>query len=126
MVEAVLSRPQHNRVRTIAGWVLRALLALVFAAAGSAKLAGASMLIAEFDKIGLGQWFRYVTGLIEISGAVLLIVPRTAFYGALVLLCICCGAFVAQLGPLHGDLVHVFVLAALILLSLWLSRSITT
>jgi putative oxidoreductase len=122
VIDATISHPQSNRARVIWIWILRGLLALVFAAAGSAKLAGPSMLVAEFDAIGLGQWFRYVTGLTEIAGAVLLLMPRTVFFGALILLGVCCGAFVAQIGPLHGDVIHVFVLAALILLTLWLTR----
>jgi uncharacterized membrane protein YphA (DoxX/SURF4 family) len=122
MIDAAISRPQPHRVKVIGSWILRGLLALVFAAAGSAKLAGAPMLVTEFDTIGLGQWFRYVTGLTEIAGAVLLILPRTPVYGALILLGVCCGALIAQLGPLHGDVIHVFVLAALLLLALWLTR----
>ena len=41
---------------------------------------------------------------------------------ALILLGICAGALVAQIGPLHGDLIHVFVLGALLALAAWLSR----
>jgi hypothetical protein len=36
-----------------------------------------------FDKIGLGQWFRYVTGSLEVVGALLLLVPRTSAIGGL-------------------------------------------
>jgi hypothetical protein len=43
-------------------WLVRGLLALAFAGAGGAKLYGVPMLVEEFQHIGLGQWFRYVTG----------------------------------------------------------------
>jgi hypothetical protein len=33
------------------------------------------MMVESFDRIGLGQWFRIVTGLVEIVGAVALLVP---------------------------------------------------
>ena len=46
---------------------LKGLVALAFAAAGLAKLAGVDMMVATFDAIGVGQWFRYVTGIIELG-----------------------------------------------------------
>lgn len=66
-------------------WAVRLLLALAFGAAGTAKLAGAPMMIQIFEHIGIGQWFRYVTGLVEVAGAVLLLIPRTGFFGGLLL-----------------------------------------
>ena len=38
-----------------------------------------------FAAIGLGQWFRYVTGAIEISAAVALLIPSGASFGAILL-----------------------------------------
>jgi putative oxidoreductase len=68
-------------------WTLRVLLALFFGAAGAAKLAGAGQMVQIFDLIGIGQWFRYVTGIVEVTGAILLLVPITGFFGGL-LLCV--------------------------------------
>ena len=68
-------------------WTLRVLLALFFGAAGAAKLAGAGQMVQIFDLIGIGQWFRYVTGIVELTGAILLLVPITGFFGGL-LLCV--------------------------------------
>jgi putative oxidoreductase len=95
---------------------------LVFGAAGVAKLVGVAMLVAEFEKIGLGQGFRYLTGVTEVIGAALVLMPGFAFYGAILLLCVCGGAFIAQIGPLHGDVVHVFILGTLVALTIWLTR----
>ena len=103
-------------------WVLKGLLALAFLAAAAAKLSSQPMMVAEFGKIGFGQGFRYVTGAIEVTGSVLLLWPRPAFFGALILLGVCSGAFLAQIGPLHGDLIHVFALGSLLLLAAWLTR----
>jgi putative oxidoreductase len=121
MTDALVAAPQSRPVR-IGTWILRILLVLVFGAAGAAKLAGVAMLVAEFDKIGLGQWFRYLTGATEVMGAVLVLMPGFTFYGAILLLCVCGGAFIAQIGPLHGDVVHVFVLGTLAALTMWLTR----
>ena len=51
---------------------LRALLTLVFLGAGGAKLAGVEMMVETYNTIGLSQWFRYLTGIIEVGGVVLL------------------------------------------------------
>jgi putative oxidoreductase len=48
-----------------------------FLGAGAAKLAGAESMVEQFEKIGIGQWFRYLTGAIEISGAVALLLGGT-------------------------------------------------
>lgn len=82
---------------------LRILLTLAFVSAGAAKLAGVDMMVATFDAIGIGQWFRYVTGVIEVGSAVLLWVPRKQALAAALLGATMVGAVLA----------HVFVLNAL-------------
>jgi hypothetical protein len=66
-------------------WGIRILLALAFGAAGFAKLAGVPQMVQVFDAIGFGQWFRYVTGVVEVVGSVMLLVPAAGFFGALLL-----------------------------------------
>jgi putative oxidoreductase len=78
-----LSANTHRRIL----WTVRVLLAMAFGAAGAAKLAGAAPMVQIFDLIGIGQWFRYVTGIVEVAGAVLLLVPAAGFFGGL-LLCV--------------------------------------
>jgi uncharacterized membrane protein YphA (DoxX/SURF4 family) len=80
--------PSHRpsgRLTRSSSWTLRILGAAAFLAAGGAKLAGAPMMVEVFDHIGIGQWFRVVTGLIEIAGAVALLVPATAAVGGALL-----------------------------------------
>ena len=80
--------------------LIKALLTLAFLAFGLAKLAGAEMMVATFDAVGVGQWFRYVTGIVEVSGAILLWVNGRQAFGAGLLTCTMSGAVLA----------HVFVL----------------
>jgi hypothetical protein len=54
------------------------------------------MMAAEFGTIGVGRWFRHVTGLIKICGALLLIRAGIVFYGAGLLTAVSLGAFIAQ------------------------------
>jgi uncharacterized membrane protein YphA (DoxX/SURF4 family) len=71
---------------------IKILLTLAFVAAGLAKLTGAAMMVATFDAVGFGQWFRYVTGIIEVGGAILLWLPGLAWVGSGLLVCTMVGA----------------------------------
>lgn len=53
--------------------VLQSLLALAFLVAGCGKIFGAKMHVEGFDHWRLPQWFRVVTGLVELVGAAALI-----------------------------------------------------
>ena len=55
---------------------LRGLVAFAFVLFGTFKLIGMPMMVDVFDHVGLGQWFRYATGMIEVSGAILLLAGR--------------------------------------------------
>ncbi len=96
---------------------IRTLLTLAFAAAGIAKLLGVEMMVHTFDAVGVGQWFRYVTGAIELGSAVLLWVPGCTAYAAGLLVCTMIGALVAHFTVLSamgaGAAVPAFVLGVL-------------
>jgi putative oxidoreductase len=83
--------------RLIVLWTLSALVALAFIGAGGSKLAGAAAMVDLFDKVGLGQWFRYFTGILEVAGGIGLLISRYAFYAALVLTAVTIGAIIAHL-----------------------------
>jgi len=69
--------------RQIGVWALQGVVAAAFFAAGGAKLAGVPFMVQLFDQIDIGQWFRIVTGLVEIAGALALVVPGFASLGGL-------------------------------------------
>lgn len=96
---------------------IKAVLTLAFAAAGLAKLAGVDMMVATFDAVGIGQWFRYVTGVIELGSAILLWVPGAQFFAAGLLVCTMFGAVLAHLfilGPSALPALTLGVLAAIV------------
>ena len=100
----------------IQNWItctVRVLLALAFFMAGGSKLAGAPAMVATFDKLGFGQWFRYFTGLTEVSGALLLLIPAAGFWGALILLATMLGAVATHLFLLGGNPTPAIVLGVL-------------
>jgi putative oxidoreductase len=117
----VLATP--GKASNIALWTLQVLVALAFVAAGSGKLLGSADMIALFEAVGIGQWFRYVTGLLEVVGAVLLVVPGKTAFGAVLLACVMAGAVVAHLTVLHTAPTAPLVLFALTALSAWGRRS---
>ena len=88
---------RHGGAAVIALWAVQIALAGMFLLAGGSKLLGAAPMVALFDAIGIGQWFRYVTGLIEVGSAVALLVPAFAVFGALALVPTMIGAILTQL-----------------------------
>jgi uncharacterized membrane protein YphA (DoxX/SURF4 family) len=111
-----------GRISQIVLWVLRVLLAALFIFAGVSKLTGQPMMVAEFDQVGLGQWFRFFTGALEVIGAIAILVPRSSALGALLLLAVDAGAFVAQVSILHMDWIHTIVIGALLAVVIYLQR----
>ena len=69
--------------RRIGAWTLQGVVAAAFLAAGAAKLAGVPFMVDLFAQIGIGQWFRVVTGVVEVTGAIALVFPGLASIGAL-------------------------------------------
>jgi uncharacterized membrane protein YphA (DoxX/SURF4 family) len=55
-----------------------------------------------FERIGLGQWFRYFTGGTQVLGGLLMCVPKTMVTGAAMLTCTMIGAVFVDLFVMHG------------------------
>jgi len=108
----------------ILAWTLTVFLAVVFTFAGGVKLANNPQMVEEFAQVGLGQWFRYFTGLLELSGAIGLLIPRVRFWAALQIATVMVGASVANLTVLHTPQLAGLtgVLLALALALAWLRR----
>lgn len=103
-------------IKVVGLWILQVLLAGNFLFAGGAKLAGVDMTVGVFAEIGIGQWFRYVVGVLEVAGAVLLLVPQLAVVGAWGLAVVMAGAVLAELFVLSGNPVMPLVLLVLAVL----------
>jgi putative oxidoreductase len=54
-------------------------------------------MVEMFATIGVGQWFRYAVGALEIAGAVGVLVPRLSGQAALGLACLMVGAILTNL-----------------------------
>ena len=77
--------PEETRPRfDIAGLMIRLGVAIVFFIAGAEKFSATnpnSHWVSMFNQIGLGEWFRYFAGVVEILGAALILIPRTILMG---------------------------------------------
>jgi putative oxidoreductase len=92
-----------SRVKTTALLVVRIVAAGMFVLSGTLKLTGAIAMVQLFNAIGVGQWFRYLTGTIEVVSAVLLLVPSLAFFGAVALAVTMVGAVLTHLFIVGGN-----------------------
>ncbi len=113
---------RSGRLGRRALWTLQVVLAALFLLAGGAKLMGAAPMVALFNAIGIGQWFRYVTGLIEVGAAIALVVPRLAVFGALLLVPTMIGAIVTQLFIVRASPLPPAVLLIGAVVVLWARR----
>ena len=97
-------------------------LAGMFLLAGGSKLLGAPAMVALFNTIGVGQWFRYVTGLIEVGSAIALLVPSIAVFGALALVPTMVGAVATELFIVGDSAIPPAVLLLGALAVVWVRR----
>jgi len=112
-----------GKALTVALWVAQIALAAMFFMAGGNKLGGNAMMVGLFDAIGIGQWFRYLTGLLEVTGAALLLVPRAAGLGAGLLVPVMLGAILTHLVVLHNSPAMPAVLLVGVLFVAWGRRA---
>jgi putative oxidoreductase len=108
--------------RCIGTWVLQGAVAAVFFVAGATKLAAAPFEVQLFAQLGLGQWLRIVTGVVQIVGAFALVYPRLAAIGGVWLGFTMLCAVVANLAVLHTSPVPAIVLGLLNALIVYLHR----
>ena len=111
-----------GKIINVVLWVLQIAAAGMFLIAGFSKLSGNEQMVGLFETIGVGQWFRYVTGSIEVVSAVALLVPSWAAFGALLLIPTMAGAVFAHLFIVDGSAVPATVLLIGSLVIAWARR----
>ncbi|MDQ0393119.1 hypothetical protein [Labrys monachus] len=102
---------QDQRTKVLVTWGLRIVVGLVFFVPAVIALSGQTMVVREFDAVPFGQGLRIATACLQIAAALLVLVPAASLLSAVVLLVIDAGALIFQLFFLHGDFVHVILLA---------------
>lgn len=92
-----------TRTTNYFAWALQVVLALAIGGSGILKLIGDPAMVEMFDTIGVGQWFRYLVGLLELAGAIGLLIPRLRVLAATGLLLLLGGATITNIAVLDAD-----------------------
>ena len=112
-----------QRIAVALTWTLQVGTAAMFLFAGTLKVAGVPMMVQMFGSIGLGQWFRYFTGGLEIVSAVLLLVPSLSIFGAIALAVTMVGAILTHLFIIGGSPAVPIVLLVATATIAWVRRN---
>jgi uncharacterized membrane protein YphA (DoxX/SURF4 family) len=113
------------KIINVVVWVLQIAAAGMFLMAGFSKLSGNEQMVGMFEAIGVGQWFRYLTGTLEVAGAILLLIPRTSGLGALMLVGVMAGAVMTHLFIVGGSPLMAIILLVVTGFVAWRRRQQT-
>ena len=106
--------------RRIVDWVLRIFVAVMLLQTLFFKFTGAEESVYIFSNLGIEAWGRYVSGILELISAVLILLPSTVLLGALFVVLIMSGAIISHLAFLGvevmGDGGLLFGMAVFVLL----------
>jgi putative oxidoreductase len=94
-------------------WALQIIVGLYFIGIAGANFIGIALMVQQFDKIGIGQWFRYATAICQLLGGITLFTQKYAGYGALLLACVMIGAIIVRFAILGGNPILAIILLLL-------------
>ncbi|MEU6717357.1 DoxX family protein [Nonomuraea sp. NPDC046802] len=120
--QAATASAARHLALNIALWVLQAFLAFTFLSAGYTKLSGDPLQVELFANVGVGQWLRHLTGVLEIAGAIGVLIPPLSGLAACGLAGIMVSAIVITVLVVPGDLwapSGFLVLSLLVVLGRW-------
>jgi putative oxidoreductase len=86
-----------RRKAHVALWVLQVLLGAAFVMAAATKFTRYPEVVETFDRIGFGDWFMYLIGILEVAGAIGLVIPALSGVAGLALAGLLTGAILTQL-----------------------------
>lgn len=102
-------------VISFGSWILRGLLAVIFLNTASEKVFVDLIPIASFEGLGVGTWLLFFAGLLELSGAIALLIPSLATRAAFVLAGVMIAAILMNVSIVGGSvLTAIAILIALI------------
>jgi hypothetical protein len=103
----------------ILDWIFRIVAVVILVQTLFFKFSGAEESVYIFSQLGVEPWGRYLTGSAELVTSILLLVPRTAWLGALGGIAVMAGAILSHLFVLgievQGDGGLLFGLAVVVL-----------
>jgi putative oxidoreductase len=109
-----------SRGQNIVSWILQLLAAVVLFQTLFFKFTGAKESVYIFSALGLEPWGRIGSGVVELIASVLLVIPSTVTFGAILSLGVISGAIFSHLTklgialPAVNDRGELFALAVLV------------
>ena len=108
-------------ISTIAPWVLRIIAAVIMLQTLYFKFSGSEESVYIFSQLGMEPWGRIATGILELIASVLILYPKTTFFGSVLAIGLMLGAVGAHLIKLgievKNDGGQLFIYGLLVLLS---------
>ncbi len=104
-------------MRTVFTWILRVVVALILLQTLFFKFTAAPESVEIFTQLGMEPYGRIATGILELVTAILLLVPRTCTYGALLGIGLMLGALGSHITKLgwEGPMLSLGVMAFVVL-----------
>ena len=110
-----------RKYKIIFCWIARLVAAFLMIQTLYFKFSGAEESKFIFSQLGIEPWGRIGSGVVELIASILLLIPRTTIYGALLGLGVICGAILSHffiLGiEIQGDGGLLFIYALLVFIS---------
>ena len=111
-------------VKKLIIYVFQLIPAYMLFNAGVMKYAGYSMEIALFTKIGMEPHGRFIIGTLELLAAVLLVIPQSGIYGAILGMGIMFGAIIGHLTDIGmGGISNALLVLGCCLVTIYLRRN---
>lgn len=117
-----------DRIDLIRTWVPRIAMSLFFLSFGRAKFTDPYW-VGVFTTIGVGDWLRYVTGILQFCGALLLLIPSAAIADVAMIGVTMVGAMLAWIFYLDSPgsaIIPAIILAMLVAIGLHARRTYRT
>ncbi len=109
---------------TLAGWIMTGFLALFMVAASALpKFLGAEAAVNSLTELGWSPTYLLVLGLMEVGFTLLFVIPRTSFFGAILLTALFGGAMASHL-RVGNPLVSHSLFSAYLGIFMWLSLAL--
>ncbi|MEP7363606.1 MAG: DoxX family protein [Acidobacteriota bacterium] len=113
---------EHSKAFIAISWILRGIAAAILLQTLYFKFTGARESVYIFSTLGIEPWGRIGSGVVELIASALLLMPRTAVFGALLSMAVITVAIAGHLTKLGialtavGDHGELFALAVVVLL----------
>jgi putative oxidoreductase len=118
---AIEESPARTTIRRVARYLPSLGVGLFFIVIGYTKFDGDpnGQWVRLFDRIGVGQWFRIVTAVVQVSGGALMLWPRARTVGAAMLASTMAGAACVDLFVLGSPVAVVPLMLLFLIVAVW-------